>query len=357
LNEESIDGYKQQYPRNPYPFYNVTADHTISATFTPDVYTITASVANTDNSVPVHGSMTPSGTFTVNNGSSITFTITPDTGYQVSSIIDNGTNNDATTSYLLSNIAADHTVTVYLKPTTYAVTATAGAGGKISPPGVTTVRAGGSQAYTITPNTGYSIADVTVGPTGGTMGSVGAVGSYTVSSITANMTIAATFKPNPTYTITASAGPNGSISPNGAVSVLGGVNQKFTITPNPGYRMDALSIDGVVQQYPSNPYTFVNVQGDHTISVTFVLDVYTISLTAASGGSVEVTGTAITPTLPVTVNGGESSTITVNPGANLSFTITGSVRSVVDNGSYKYGITTYTLTNIRKDHTINVYFK
>jgi hypothetical protein len=33
------------------------------------------------------------------------------------------------------------------------------------------------------------------------------------------------------------------------------------------------------------------------------------------------------------------------------------VRSLVDNGSYRYGITSYSLTNIRKDHTINVYFK
>jgi beta propeller repeat protein len=361
LNELFIDGVKQQYPRNPYPFYNVQADHTISASFTLDVYTITATVANSDNSVPAHGSMMPSGTFTVNKGGSVTFNISPDAGYQVSSIIDNGTNNGATTSYLLSNIAADHTVTVYLKPITYAITATAGAGGKISPAGVTTLNAGGSQTYTITPNAGYSIADVMVGPTGGTLSSVGAVSSYPISNITANMTIAATFAPNPTYTITASAGSNGSISPNGAVSVLGGTNKKFTITPDAGYRMYELFIDGVKQEYPRNPYTFTNVQAAHTIDVTFVLDVYNIIVTAATGGSVTVMGTAITPTLPVTVNGGESSTITVNPGANVTLNIAPdagrSVRSVVDNGSYKYGITTYSLTNIKANHTINVYFK
>jgi hypothetical protein len=279
----------------------------------------------------------------------------------VSSIIDNGTNKGATTSYPLTNIAADHAVTVYLKPTTYAITATAGAGGKISPPGVTTVNMGGSQTYTITPNTGYSIADVTVGPTGGTLHSVGAVSSYPISNITANMTIAATFNPNPTYTITASAGPNGSISPSGAVSVLGGTNQKFTITPDSGYRLGELFIDGVKQEYPRNPYTFYDVQAGHTISATFTLDTYTINLTVAAGGSVEVTGTAISPTLPVTVNGGESSTITVNPGVSITLTITAdpgrSVRSVVDNGSYKYGIASYSLTNIRADHVINVYFK
>jgi hypothetical protein len=258
---------------------------------------------------------------------------------------------------------------VYLKPITYAITATAGAGGKISPVGVTTVNMGGNQTYTITPNPGYHIADVMVGPTGGTLSSVGAVSSYLISNITANTTIAATFAPNPSYTITASAGPNGTISPLGSVSVLGGTNKKFTITPNTGYRLYELFIDGVKQEYPRNPYTFTNVQAAHTIDVTFVLDVYNIIVTAATGGSVTVTGTAITPTLPVTVNGGESSTITVNPGVSITLMITAdpgrSVRSVIDiahdiegdKSSAKYGITTYTLSNIRKDHDINVYFK
>src|SRR5439155_7743047 len=39
--------------------------------------------------------------------------------------------------------------------------------------------------------------------------------------------------PNVTYTITASAGPNGGISPSGAVIVSSGANQMFTMTPNP----------------------------------------------------------------------------------------------------------------------------
>ena len=358
LNELFIDGAKQDYPRNPYPFYNVTADHSISATFVADAYTITATIANTDNSVPAHGSMTPSGTFTVNKGSDITFTINPDAGYQVSSIIDNGAQKGTTTSYSLANIQADHTITVYLKPITYAITATAGQGGKISPAGVTTVNAGGNQTYTITPNAGYSIADVMVGPTGGTLSSVGAVSSYPISNITAHTTISATFAPNPTYIITASAGANGSISPSGSVSVIGGTNKTFTITPDAGYRMGTLSIDTTPLQYPTNPYIFYNVQGDHTISVTFVPDTYTISLNVAAGGSVEVTGTAISPTLPVTENGGSTSTITVNSGASVTLTVTaGSVRSVIDNGANRGAVTTYPLTNIKANHDIYVYFR
>jgi hypothetical protein len=71
---------------------------------------------------------------------------------------------------------------------TYTITASAGTGGTISPSGTVTVTQGGSQTFTITPNTGYSISDVTVDGV-----SVGAVSSYTFSNVTANHTIVATF--------------------------------------------------------------------------------------------------------------------------------------------------------------------
>ena len=76
-----------------------------------------------------------------------------------------------------------------------------------------TVNNGGSQTFTITPSTGYHVADVLVDGA-----SVGAVTSYTFTNVTANHTISASFAVN-TRTITASAGANGTISPSGAVTV------------------------------------------------------------------------------------------------------------------------------------------
>lgn len=76
----------------------------------------------------------------------------------------------------------------------YVISASADTGGSISPTGTTAVSSGGSQIYTITPSTGYKIAGVTVDGA-----SVGAVSSYTFSSVTANHTIAASF----TATVTA----------------------------------------------------------------------------------------------------------------------------------------------------------
>ena len=89
------------------------------------------------------------------------------------------------------------------------------------------------------------------------------------------------------YTITASAGDNGSINPKEAYVSDGG-SVTFTIAPASGYAVDTITIDadeageqvltnnggslptGVAEKWAS--YTFSNVTEDHTISVTFGLD-------------------------------------------------------------------------------------
>lgn len=75
-----------------------------------------------------------------------------------------------------------------------------------------------------------------------------------------------------TYTITASAGPNGSISPSGSVTVNQGSNKSFTITPNSGYSIDDVLVDGSSVGAVSS-YTFTNVTQNHTISATFKAEV------------------------------------------------------------------------------------
>ena len=71
-----------------------------------------------------------------------------------------------------------------------------------------------------------------------------------------------------TYTITASAGPNGSISPSGSVTVNQGSNKSFTITPDTGYNIDDVLVDGSSVGAVSS-YTFTNITQNHTISATF----------------------------------------------------------------------------------------
>src|SRR5512143_106892 len=315
-----------------YTFTNVQTDHTISATFTLDVYTVTATA-------DVNGSITPSGTMTVNKGDSPTYTITPDAGYDVQSVIVDGVNKGAVTSYAFASIAANHTINAYFKVKTFTITVSAGTGGNITwPLGTTTLNIGTTQTSTITPTAGYHILDVQVDGV-----SVGAVGTYTFTNVTNNHTIAATFEANPSYTITTSAGANGTLSPLGNVSVVGGTKKTFTITPNAGYRVADVLVDGVSAGALTS-YTFSNVQTDHTISATFTLDVYTVTATADVNGS-------ITPSGTMTVNKGDSPTYTITPDAGYD------VQSVIVDGVNKGTVTSYAFASIAANHTINAYFK
>ena len=71
------------------------------------------------------------------------------------------------------------------------------------------------------------------------------------------------------YTIKATAGAGGSISPSGNVSVREGRDQTFTITPDKGYAVANVKIDGKSIGTVKS-YTFENVRRTHTIEVIFM---------------------------------------------------------------------------------------
>jgi hypothetical protein len=75
---------------------------------------------------------------------------------------------------------------------------------------------------------------------------------------------------NPNQSIVASTGTNGTITPSGAVSVNNGGSQSFVITPNTGYHVADVLVDGSSVGAVTS-YTFTNVTSNHTISATFVL--------------------------------------------------------------------------------------
>ena len=300
-----------QLSGNSYTFTNVQADHTISVTFRatgggepePETHTITASAGE-------GGSITPTGTVTVEKGASQTFTITPDEGYEIAEVVvDNSSVLDQLTGnrYTFTGVQENHTISVTFRatggepdpePETYTITATAGEGGGITPTGSVTVDEGADQTFTITPSEGYEIADVVVDGVSVTVTN----NSYIFTDVQADHTISVNFRetggepePEPeTYTITASAGEGGSISPSGSVTVNEGEDQTFTITPNEGYEIAEVLVDGVSVTVTDNSYTFTGVQANHTISVTFQKtggepepepDTYTVTLYGGGAGA------------------------------------------------------------------------
>lgn len=144
------------------------------------------------------------------------------------------------------------------------------------------------------------------------------------------------------YTITATAGAHGQMSPSGAVAVDCGSNKTFTFTPDAGYHVVNVRVDGV-DQGPSPSYTFSNVTAAHTIQVRFTQTLHTIAASAGAHGQISPTGN-----------------VSVADGADQTFTITPDdcydVATLTVDSNPVTPATTYTFTNVITDHTIAVTF-
>lgn len=144
----------------------------------------------------------------------------------------------------------------------HSITATSAAGGKISYSGVKSFLEGSDVTYNLTPNTNFAVANLDVDGV-----SQGKVSSYTFMNLTTSHTINATFE-QVSFTVTATAGPNGTITPAGAVNVAKGSSQLFTFTPNSGYKVSNVFVNNVAKG-PSDTYTLTNIASDLKINVIF----------------------------------------------------------------------------------------
>lgn len=320
--------------QNPTHTYSGLGDYTVTLTVTNALGSSKASTESKNNYItvtnyktytlaasasPVNtGTISPSGPVIAIVGSNRTFSITPAVGYHIADVLVDGISIGAVTSCALSNISSDHTIEARFAATPYTVTVSAGVGGSISPAGTLTYYYGNNQTFTINSDTanGYYVADVLVDGK-----SKGAVTQYQLNNITGNHTITAIFSNASSHVIRASAGPNGIITPSGDTSVDLYTSQTFTISPNDGYHVTDVLIDGVSVGSVAT-YTFSNVTSDHTISASFS-NTYTLTI-LISGDTGTVTsdigdincGTTCTAAYaPGTVV-----TLTATPDANSAFT-------------------------------------
>jgi type II secretory pathway pseudopilin PulG len=198
-------------PEEPPPPPPPAATHTITATATPG------------------GSISPAGASTVNAGDNQSYTSSAAAGFELSDVLVDGTSIGAQANHTFTSVAADHSIhavfTAIPVTPTYTITATAGTGGSISPAGASSVTEGANLTYYLRPSAGWVVNDVQVDGA-----SVGAVTSYAFNNVTADHTIAVTFR-YLSYTITASCNAGGAITPAGASTVGYGGSKKYTITP------------------------------------------------------------------------------------------------------------------------------
>jgi uncharacterized delta-60 repeat protein len=255
----------------------MTTDQNVTATFALNTYTITPTAG-------VGGSITPDMPQTVRYGESMTFTIAPDANYHIVDVGVDGVSVGAVDVYTFTNVTADHSIIAAFALPTYVITPTAGANGSIAPDMPQTVSYGESITFTIAPDVGYHIVDMGVDSV-----SHGALTSYTFNNVTADHTLTATFAIN-TYAITPTAGMNGAIIPGTPQTVNYGESITFTIAPDTNYHIVDVGVDGVSHGALTS-YTFDNVSADHTLTATFAVDVYTLTVATTGTGSGVITPT------------------------------------------------------------------
>ncbi len=263
------------------------------------------------------------------------------------SYIDNSVSNGITYYYMVAMVNANgvgpYSAQVSATPepaaVSYAIIATAGSNGSITPSS-TMVASGGSQKFTVTPNTGYTAFVSIDGSSAMPLTNTNIV--Y-IGNVTAPHTITANFVQN-TYTITATASSNGTITPTSASVPYNG-SQKFTVTPNTGYTA-YVSIDGssAMPLTNTNIVDVGNVTASHTLTVNFTLNSYTITATAGNNGVI----TPVSANVPY--GGNQSFTVTPNPGYTAHLTLDGVAVNLPFNSN------TFSITNVITPHTIAVTF-
>jgi hypothetical protein len=148
------------------------------------------------------------------------------------------------------------------------------------------------------------------------------------------------------YLITATASPGGSIHPSGLVEALFGSSQTFTISPDPGYRVDDVVIDGI--HYGAlSIFTFNDIKSDHTITASFSprpVSVFTITASATAGGTIEPSGQ-----VQVTAGSSQAFKIAPSPGYRIG--------DVMVNGKSVGPVSTYTFQNVQSNQSISARFE
>jgi hypothetical protein len=258
--------------------FTLTGNQTLVANFTanPVTYTIAASA-----SPAAGGTVGGGGTFA--SGSSQTVTATANSGYTFTNWTVNGSVVSSSPNYsftlaanltLVANFTANpvnYTIATQINP------ANAGnvkGGGTFATGSPVTVKATANSGYTFTNWTANGIVQSASPDYGFTLATnLTLVANFTAISVTTNSTTNSVptnaVTNSITYTVTSSAGSNGSIAPNGAQTVATGSNITFTATPASSYQVNQWLVNGTMAQTGGSAYTLQNVTTNDSVAVTF----------------------------------------------------------------------------------------
>lgn len=245
-------------------------------------YTVTVSSAT-------GGSVTASKS-TANYGDNITLTISPNTGYQLSSIsaMKTGTSTAVTiTNNAFTMPASGVTVTPVFAKVNYAVTLSSGTGGTLTA-NKATANYGDTVTLTPTASTGYSLKSLTAVRTG--TGTAVTISSNQFTMPAAGVTVTAVWQKT-NYTVTISGGTGGSVTASKTTANYGDTIT-LTVTPSANYHLSSLTAvrtgTGTAVAISSNKFTMP--ASGVTVTAAFAKDSYAITKKANPTGGGTVTG-------------------------------------------------------------------
>ena len=221
-------------------------------------------------------------------------------------IIDGEFDETTTGSSVYSNLGSSGTKRTisYLFAKTYTINVTTDYGSSVSGSYPDTVVEGSNKYLHISKRQGYKLTSVILDDSSQTIPSQteasGEVMTISLENITSNHNLVVTSEPFK-YTITTSAGSNGSITPSATVNY--GSNKTINMSPSTGYEVNEVIVDGV-NKGKITTYTFNNITDNHTISVTFKkLDEqkFTVNCTTVQNGNISVSPTSATVGTKITI--------------------------------------------------------
>jgi hypothetical protein len=257
--------------------------------------TITASTGS-------NGAINPSGVVPVIFGEDKSFTFTPNSGYTVSNVVVDSLSIGSVSAYTFPTVTANHKISVTYRLIKKPVAVTAAAteltptsvkfNGSVNPNGLSTTY---RFEFGLTASYGFATPNATA-TTGSSLVSVsnpmsslasGTTYHYRISASNADGTVFGRdtlfTTPQTTLKITATAGPNGSITPSGTIALPFGGRQSFVITPDKGYRVAALLRENAVVGTGTS-YEISSLTKDETLSVSFAaLPISTTSVEQLDG--------------------------------------------------------------------------
>jgi|GEM_PF-1307641 len=238
-----------------------------------------------------HGKISPEGEIHITKGSSIDFTITPDTTYHISSLIVDNNFIEPSISYTFNNVQDDHSIYAEFAIDTFTLSYFPDDNSIIEGEQVQTIEYGSDgEKVTTIPDTGYHFVEWSDGQTENPRQDKNITKNISVTAViekdsakTTNTTPSIEGKET-YYIISSLAGDNGSITPTGVNKVDENSNLSFNIVPDNHYDILDVIVDGT-SIGPVTTYTFSNIQADHTISATFIIEKFILTYTAGSHGS------------------------------------------------------------------------